>query len=65
MLDLEIAQQANLIDEGLAIDNEIMVVEPFASEALITLCMKCLTYRHVAKQCKRQERCRYCGGPKR
>lgn len=25
--------------------------------------MKCLTYVHVAKPCKGQVRCRYCGGP--
>lgn len=64
LLEIETTEQANyLIDESLVMDYELLSVEPFATDALVSRCFKCQLYGHVAFNCRNIAKCSICAGP--
>ncbi|KZZ89035.1 FAD binding domain protein [Ascosphaera apis ARSEF 7405] len=62
LLDVATAEQANrLINDGLALDNQIHDVELFDSKCLLTRCFNCQGYNHTATNCRKPRACRLCG----
>ena len=49
-----------LITQGIVQDLDIKTTARFCRECRITQCFKCYSYGHMAKTCKKQERCGYC-----
>lgn len=65
LLHISVAEpkQANaLIRSGLIWDYQLHDCEPFTGECLITQCFRCYQYGHVARMCRNNSQCGFCGG---
>lgn len=66
VLDITTAEHANkVIQNSLVLNGELLRTELYDTRAEIVHCYKCLGYGHIAKICKAQDACRWCGGKHR
>lgn len=66
VLDLSSAEHANkAIQNSIIFNGELLRTELYDSKAEIVHCYKCLGYGHIAKVCKADDACRWCGGKHR